>query len=73
MEYWDCRSWDDLPQQGMLILSVDVKIRQFVGLMYRQFEKVRWLYNDPSFQEKRDAFPHSSFEAFERLWVTSAT
>src|SRR4051794_23014636 len=53
LECWDCRSWDDSPPRGSLILSVDIKIRQFVGLMYRQFEKVRWLYEEPSFQKRR--------------------
>jgi hypothetical protein len=70
VEFWDVPGWDDIPPNGSLILSLDVKIRQFVGLIYRQFEKVRWLYEEPSFQKKRDVFPHRSFEGFEQLWLT---
>jgi hypothetical protein len=42
IEFWACRGWDDIPPCGTSILSADVKVRQFVGLLYRQFEKVRW-------------------------------
>ncbi|WP_257166977.1 hypothetical protein [Bradyrhizobium sp. SRS-191] len=73
VECWECSGWDGVPPHGSLILSVDVRVRQFVGLMYRQFEKVRWLYGEPSFQKRRDTFPHRSFEAFEQLWLASAT
>jgi hypothetical protein len=41
IEFWDCQGWDDSPPSGTPTLSVDVKIRQFVGLLYHQFEKVR--------------------------------
>jgi hypothetical protein len=72
LEFWNCRGWDDIPPLGTPTLSVDVKIRQFVGLVYRQFEKVRWLYEETSYQKDRDSFPHVSFEALQQLWINSA-
>jgi hypothetical protein len=51
---------------------VDVKIRQFVGLVYRQFEKVRWLYEEKRYQKNRNPFPHVSFEELQGLWMNSA-
>ena len=52
IEFWDCPGWDDIPPCGTLTLSIDVKIRQFVGLLYHQFEKVRWLYEEKSYRKK---------------------
>ena len=53
-------------------LSVDIKTRQFVGLVYRQFEKVRWLYEEKSYQKSRGLFPHVRFETLQQLWMNSA-
>ena len=72
VEFWSCRSWDDSPPCGTSILSADVKVRQFVGLVYRQFEKVRWLYEEPNYQKRRDQFPHVAFETLQRLWMDSS-
>jgi len=72
VEFWDCLGWDDIPPCGAPTLSVDVKIQQFVGLVYRQFEKVRWLYEEKRYQKNRNPFPHVSFEELQRLWMNSA-
>jgi hypothetical protein len=70
IEFWNCPGWDDVPPCGTLKLVADVKIRQFVGLVYRQFEKVRWLHEDKSYQKNRSPFPHAAFETLQRLWMT---
>jgi hypothetical protein len=72
IEFWECPGWDDIPPCGALTLSVDVKIRQFVGSLYRQFEKVRWLHEEKSCQKNRSPFPHVAFETLQRLWMNSA-
>jgi hypothetical protein len=71
IQFWAGQGWDDVPPCGSPVLSVDVKLRQFVGLVYRQLEKVRWLYREPSFQKNRDRFPHRAFDALEQLWIGS--
>jgi hypothetical protein len=72
IEFWACRGWDDIPPCGTSILTVDVKIRQFVGLLYRQFEKVRWLSEERSYLKSGGPFPHAAFETLQRLWIKSS-
>jgi hypothetical protein len=72
IEFWTCRGWDDIPPRGTSILSADAKVRQFVGLLYRQFEKVRWLSEERSYLKRRDPFPHAAFETLQRLWLKSS-
>lgn len=72
IEFWSCEGWNGSPPCGTSILSVDVEIQQFVGLVYRQFEKVRWLYEERSYQKKRDLFPHVAFETLQRVWMNSS-
>jgi hypothetical protein len=69
LDFWDCAEWEDIPPRGTPTLTADVKIRQFVGLVYRQFEKVRWLYEEKSYQKRRDPFPHGSFDELRQLWM----
>jgi hypothetical protein len=71
IEFWNCPGWDDIPPCGSPILSADVKVRQFVGLLYRQFEKVRWLSEERSYSNNRGSFPHAAFEALQRIWTSS--
>jgi hypothetical protein len=71
VEIWECLGWDDIPPCGTRILSADVKIRQFVGLLYRQFEKVQWLSERRSYRKNRGPFPHAAFEPLEQLWTKS--
>ena len=66
-EIWDGLEWEQLPPDGHLVFSVDLKIQQFVGLVFRQLDKVRWLYREKSFQRDRDEFPSAPFEALEQL------
>jgi hypothetical protein len=68
-EFWDCQNADEIPRRGKSILSVDIKVRQFVGLIYRQLEKVRWLYEERSYRKNRGPFPHVAFETLQRLWM----
>jgi hypothetical protein len=72
VEFWACRNWDDLPPRGTSILSADVQVRQFAGLLYRQFEKVRWLSGQKSYLKNRDPFPLAAFETLQRLWMKSS-
>jgi hypothetical protein len=60
VEFWACRSWNEIPPCGTLILSAHVKVRQFVGLSYRQFEKVRWLSEQRSYLKNRGPSEHAS-------------
>jgi hypothetical protein len=34
IEFWDCAEWENITPRGTPTLSVDVKIRQFVGLVW---------------------------------------
>jgi hypothetical protein len=72
IEFWVSANWDDTPPCGTSTLSADVKIRQFVGLLYRQFEKVRWLSEQRSYLKNRDPFPHAAFETLQQLWMKSS-
>jgi hypothetical protein len=72
IEIWTCPKWDDTPPCGKSILSADVRVRQFVGLVYRQFEKVRWLSEERSYLKDRGPFPHAAFETLRQLWVASS-
>jgi hypothetical protein len=72
IEFLECPNWNDIPSCGTSVLKVDVKIKQFVGLLYRQFEKVRWLSEEKGYFENRDSFPHVAFEMLERLWMKSS-
>ena len=72
IEFWDCPGWNDIPPFGSPILGADVKVRQFVGLLYRQFEKVRWLSEEKSYSKNRGPFPHAAFDALQRLWTGSS-
>jgi hypothetical protein len=72
VEFWACRGWDDIPPCGTSILCADVAVGQFVGLLYRQFEKVRWLSEERSYLKNRGPFPHAAFETLQRLWLKSS-
>jgi hypothetical protein len=72
IEFWASSNWHDMPPCGTPILSADVTVRQFVGLLYRQFEKVRWLSEERSYLKCRDPFPHAAFETLQRLWMKSS-
>jgi hypothetical protein len=72
IEFWASPTWNDIPPCGTLVLSADVKVWQFVGLLYRQFEKVPWLSEEKSYLERRGPFPHAAFETLQRLWMNSS-
>jgi hypothetical protein len=72
IEFWEFPDWDNTAPCGTLTLSADIKVRQFVGLLYRQFEKVRWLFEQKSYRKNRDPFPHAAFETLQQLWMKSS-
>jgi hypothetical protein len=67
IELWQCVGWNDIPPHGKLILSMDVKVRQFVGLVYRQLDKVRWLCEDKSYRQERRVSSYAAIEHLSRL------
>jgi hypothetical protein len=67
IELWQCAGWSDLPPHGQRLLSLDVKVRQFVGLVYRQLDKVRWLCEDKKYRHERRMSSYAAIEQLGRL------
>jgi hypothetical protein len=67
-EVWECPDWQNEPESGALRVSFDAKIALFAGLLYRQFEKTSWLFEDKRYRIGRDGFPKSSFNAFKQAY-----
>jgi hypothetical protein len=55
------------PPDDKLLLQIDIKTKQFVGLIYRQIEKIRWLCEEKSYRANRNGFPHREFEELDAL------
>ena len=70
VEFWQHAGWKQEPPDGKLLLAIDMKTRQFVGLVYRQLEKIRWLCEEKSYRANRGNFPHQEFEELEKLLKT---
>jgi hypothetical protein len=64
---YSCDEWDVTPPSGTLVLSFDMKVRQFVDVMYHQFDKLSSLWKEPSYQRDRGDFPKAEFLALKKL------
>ncbi len=64
IEFWEFPDWDNTAPCGTLILSADIKVRQFVGLLY---SGAIFSPYDGGF----DLFPHSQseVESLKAEWV----
>lgn len=70
VEFWSCPENTLSPARCKLLLELDIKTTRFVGLLYRQLDKVRWLYADKQYQTDRADFPHQQFKQLETLMKT---
>jgi len=71
IQFWKVSCRADIGLSWSSLLKADLTIRRFVGLLYRQFEKERWLAEEKSYARRR-RFPHAAYERLERLWRVSS-